>query len=234
MQVPAPTRWAGTLKSRLYAIIGFLGFLPVVGAACTLFAIVNSTHDNAALDRASSGTIHLERINRLVYAAVMESRGIYMSPDWVTAEPFATNLLRDLSSLRETAQAWQAEAIESQRANIDELAVRIKEFVRFRTELIRLGKEESTAAARAFGDNDANRKVRSALNESLITLTRAYELESARVRAKVEADQYWFLNWASLSIACLTRDSGSNRPLRTNTIPPHKARTAMPANAESA
>ena len=84
-----------------------------MGAAFALFAIVNLTRDNAALDLASSGTIHLERINRLVYAAVMESRGIYMSPDWTTAEPFATNLLRDLSSLRETAQAWQAEAIES-------------------------------------------------------------------------------------------------------------------------
>ena len=195
MQVSAtiPQRAGQSIKARLYAIIGLLGLLPVLGAAFALYAIVNSTHDNAALDRASSGTIHLERINRLVYAAVMESRGIYMSPDWATAEPFATNLMKDLSSLRETAQAWQAEAIESQRANIDELAIRIKEFVRFRTDLVRLAKEESTAAARAFGDNDANRKIRSALNDSLITLTRAYELESAQVRAKVEADQYWFV-----------------------------------------
>jgi len=103
-----PQRAGQSIKARLYAIIGFLGFLPVLGAAFALYAIVNSTHDNAALDRASSGTIHLERINRLVYAAVMESRGIYMSPDWGTAEPFATNLMKDLSSLRETAQAWQA------------------------------------------------------------------------------------------------------------------------------
>jgi methyl-accepting chemotaxis protein len=180
LQVPAPTRRrVGTLKTRLHAIIGFLGLLPVLGAAFALFAIVNLTRDNAALDLASSGTIHLERINRLVHAAVMESRGIYMSPDWATAEPFATNLLRNLSSLRETAQRWQAEPIESQRANIDELAIRIKEFVRFRTDLVRMSKEDGTAAAHAFGDNEANRKVRTGLNDSLTTLTRAYELESA-------------------------------------------------------
>jgi diguanylate cyclase (GGDEF)-like protein len=182
-----------SIKGRLYAIIGFLGLLPVLGAAFALFAIVNATHDNAALDRAASGTIHLERINGLVYAVVMESRGIYMSPDWATAEPFAVNLMKDLSSLREVAQMWHNEAIASQQANVDELALRIDEFVRFRTELVRLGKEDSTAAARAYGDNDANRKVRSALNASLTTLAHAYEQEVGRAREKIEADQYWFV-----------------------------------------
>jgi hypothetical protein len=49
-----------SIKVRLYAIIGFLGLLPVLGAAFALFAIVNLTRDNAALDRDASGTIHLE------------------------------------------------------------------------------------------------------------------------------------------------------------------------------
>ena len=182
-----------SVKARLYAIIGFLGLLPVLGAAFALFAIVNLTHDNAALDRAASGTIHLERINRLVYATVMESRGIYMSPDWTTAEPFATNLMRDLSSVKEVALQWHNEAIASQQANIDELSERITAFVRFRTELVRLAKEETTAAARAFGDNDANRSVRSALNDSLGMLARAYEQEMIRTRSNVETDQYWFV-----------------------------------------
>jgi diguanylate cyclase (GGDEF)-like protein len=182
-----------SIRGRLYAIIGFLGLLPVLGAAFALFAIVNSTHDNAALDRAASGTIHLERINRLVYAVVMESRGIYMSPDWATAEPFAMNLMKDLSSLREVALMWHNEAIASQQSNVDELALRINDFVRFRTELVRLGKEESTAAARAYGDNDANRRVRSALNDSLTSLSHAYEQEMARARSKIETDQYWFV-----------------------------------------
>jgi diguanylate cyclase (GGDEF)-like protein len=65
--------------------------------------------------------------------------------------------------------------------------------VRFRTELGRLGKEESTAAARAFGDNDANRSVRTALNNSLHTVARAYVQEIARARSQVEADERYFL-----------------------------------------
>jgi diguanylate cyclase (GGDEF)-like protein len=157
-----------------------------VGLVLVFNAFQTARLDDAALDRVSRGTIHLEHINGLVYAVVMESRGIYMSSDWQAAEPFALKLTQYLVDLRQTAAAWKANAIAAQRSNVDELSKRIDHFVRFRTELVRLGKEESTAAARAFGDNDANRNVRSALNDSLNMLARAYQEEMARVRAQIE------------------------------------------------
>src|SRR4051812_20476608 len=153
-----------SLKTHLYSIIAFLGLLPVVGVALALVAVELSRRDDAALDRVARGTINLERVNGLVYAVVMESRGIYMSADWTAAEPFAKNLSRQLGELQDVARVWRADVIASQQSNIEDLAERIDQFVRFRTELVRLGKEESTAAARAFGDNDANRTVRTALN----------------------------------------------------------------------
>ncbi len=133
------------------------------------------------------GTIHLERINGLVYAVVMELRGIYMSADWKAAEPFARKLTSGLAELQATARDWKTNAIAAQRSNVEELSKRIDEFVRFRTELVRLGREESTAAARAFGDNDANRNVRTALNDSLSALARAYEQEIGRARSQIHA-----------------------------------------------
>src|SRR5689334_6837715 len=98
-----PTSWmAGhSLRARLYSIIGFLGLLPLIGAALVFNAFQTAQRDHAELDRAARGTIHLEHINALVYAIVMESRGIYMSPDWKTAEPFATKLNSDLSELQQ-------------------------------------------------------------------------------------------------------------------------------------
>ena len=187
--LPTPERASYRLKTRLYSIIAFLGLLPMLGAALALVAMEMAGHDDAALDRAARGTIHLERVNGLVYAVVMESRGIYMSADWRAAEPFAENLVRQLGELQDVAQAWKADAISSLQSNIEELAERIDQFVRFRTELVRLGREESTAAARAFGDNDANRTVRSALNDSLHAVAHAYELEIGRARRQVEADE---------------------------------------------
>jgi diguanylate cyclase (GGDEF)-like protein len=152
-----------------------------------------SRRDDAALDRVARGTINLERFNGLVYAVVMESRGIYMSADWTAAEPFAKNLIRQLSELQDVARVWRADAIASQQSNIEDLVERVDQFVRFRTELVRLGKEESTAAARAFGDNDANRTVRTALNNSLHSVAHAYEQEITRARSQVEADEHYFL-----------------------------------------
>jgi diguanylate cyclase (GGDEF)-like protein len=188
-----PRQGGYSLKTRLYSIIAFLGLLPVLGVALALVAVELSRRDDAALDRVARGTINLERVNGLVYAIVMESRGIYMSADWTAAEPFAKNLNRQLVDLQDVARAWKADAIASQQSNMEDLAERIDQFVRFRTELVRLGKEESTAAARAFGDNDANRTNRTALNNSLHTVARAYEQEIARARGQVEADERYFL-----------------------------------------
>ena len=182
-------RGSYSLKARLYAVIGLLALLPICGVVVALTALESSTRDKAALDRATRGTIRLERINGLVYAVVMESRGVYMSPNWPTAEKFAQNLTAHLAELEEAAAAWKQEAIASQQANVEELGRRIEHFVRFRTELVRLGKEDSTAAARAFGDNDANRNVRAALNQSLTILARAYEQEIGRARSMVEAGE---------------------------------------------
>src|SRR5260370_37628326 len=139
-----------SLKTRLYSIIVFLGLLPVLGAALGLVAIEFSRRDDGALDSAARGSIHLERVNSLVYAVVMESRGIYMSADWNAAEPFAKNLIRQLPELQEIARTWKAEALTSQQSNVEELARRIDQFVQFRTELVGLGRAGGTAAARAL------------------------------------------------------------------------------------
>ena len=199
-----PTTWlAGySLKARLYSVIAFLGLLPVLGVLLALAAFENARSDHGALDRASRGTIHLEHINGLVYAIVMESRGIYMSNDWKVAEPFARKLTVQLGQLQETVRAWKANPISAQRTNVEQLSTRIDQFVRFRTELVRLGKEESTGAARAFGDNDANRTVRTALNDSLDALARAYEEEINRARAQIEANDRQVLT-ALLALAVL-------------------------------
>ena len=178
-----------TLKSKLHVVITVLGLLSGITTAISFFLLKASDEAQVALDRASQGTIHLEHINGLVYAAVMESRGIYMSADAKQAEPFARNMTKQLAELQQRAGAWKLTAIESERARIDTLSANIDEFVRFRTELIRLAREVSTAAARTFGDNDANRTVRSGLNKQLEELARAYEQHTAVAYRQIETNK---------------------------------------------
>ena len=186
-----------SLKTRLYTLIVFLGLLPLLAAAIGLVAIQYSQRDGAALDRAARGAIHLERVNALVNGVVMDSRAIDTSPDSNAAAPFVQNMMRQFAELQQVADAWKADAIASQQSNVEELADRIDQFVRFRTELLRPA-NESTAAARATGENDANRWVGTLLNNTLHTLARGYEQEIARARARVEVDQRYLLEilWA--------------------------------------
>jgi diguanylate cyclase (GGDEF)-like protein len=116
-----------------------------------------------------------------------------MSADWKAAEHFAGNLLQDLAELERVLPAWQQDAIASQEANVEELTRRIEDFISFRTELVRLAREESVAAARVFGDNDINRSGRIALNRSLETLARSYGQEMERARGAIEAGDRRFM-----------------------------------------
>lgn len=192
-----------SIKSRLHAIVGLLAAIPLIGAACALLLVAKATGDNAALDRVARGTIHLERINGLIYAVVMESQGIYMSTDWQSAEAYAHKLTDDLVQLQDAAQGWKTEAVASQQANVDKLAAQIDEFVRVRTdrfhqELIRLNSDAS-APASAPDDADSQR-LRAALNDNLTALSHGYQLEIAAARARADADGGYFV-WALGALA---------------------------------
>jgi methyl-accepting chemotaxis protein len=163
-----------SLKTKLLLVIGLLGLVPIVGVALNCYNLQASREAGTKRDLAWHGVQFLEQINGLVYAAVMESRGIYMSPDWKTAEPFAKKLLQDLDGIDATAKLWKEDVIESERDKIDHLQQAIAQFITFRKELVRKAQFEDTTVARAFGDNDANRKVRSALNDELVALGKDY------------------------------------------------------------
>ena len=81
---PAPATAVASrfsLAARLYSIFALFA---VLTAAITALSDYN-TRRNAelmeAVDTASRAALNVERINSLVYAVVMESRGVYMSTD---------------------------------------------------------------------------------------------------------------------------------------------------------
>jgi methyl-accepting chemotaxis protein len=184
-----------TLKTRLLLVIGLLGVVPLIGVALSSYNLAAGKQASQQMDIAWKGAQYLGRINGLVYAVVMESRGIYMSPDWDTAQPFAKNLLRDLDEIQTAADQWKGLVIESERGKIDELSGDIAQFIAFRQELVRRAQFETTASARAFGDNDANRKVRSALNAKLVDLDKAYAEHTADAEREVKR-----IEWLNLTI----------------------------------
>jgi methyl-accepting chemotaxis protein len=131
--------------------------------------------------------------------------------------------------MQETATLWKEKVVPAERANIGTLSQAIDEFVRFRSELVRLAREEDTAKARQFGDNDANRKVRQALNVQLQNLAKAYLGHTEVARAELERiDRLKLLLLAGLAgCAAIMVGGGVVFVQRGLVRPIHRIRDAM-------
>ncbi len=152
----------GTRISLIVLVMAMV--MAAVGAAgawsLTLFRQRADDMGNAGLRALAA-----EQANGLVNAVVMESRGIYMSSSTGEARKFGDPLLMRLSELKMTADRWADLTPEADRPAFHrEVGAAIDQFIAFRRELVRLAYEETLAKARAFGDNEANRENRKALN----------------------------------------------------------------------
>src|SRR5215470_4084042 len=151
-----------SIGAKLY---GVFALLAAATAALAGIAVINA-RDHAALtseyETSLVGTQNVERVNGLIYAVVMESRGVYMSPDTATAKKFGEPLLKFNDRIAKVVEEWRKSVRADDAETFAEFEKRIADFIRFRKELVRFGVEESPAKGREYGDNDANRTVRSA------------------------------------------------------------------------
>src|SRR3954449_9628297 len=97
-----------SLATKLYSIFALFA---VLVAAITALSDYN-TRQNAALTEAvstaSRAALNVERVNSLVYAVVMESRGVYMSSDAATVKKYGDGLLKFNDRILEVVRKWEA------------------------------------------------------------------------------------------------------------------------------
>src|SRR5438552_18039031 len=83
-----------SLAAKLYAIFALFA---VLTAAITVLSDYN-TRRNAelteAIETASRSALNIERVNSMVYAVVMESRGIYISTEAAAVKKFDDGILK--------------------------------------------------------------------------------------------------------------------------------------------
>jgi methyl-accepting chemotaxis protein len=174
-----------SIAAKLYAIFALLA---VATAALALIAVVNSAHQARLINEVETayrGTQNVEKVNGLIYAVVMESRGIYMSPDTNAAKRFGDLLLKFNAGIAKVVEEWRKNVRADDAQQFGEFAKRIQQFMDFRKELVRLGTEVSPAKGREWGDNEANRAVRTALNKDLDGLAQLYDARAKRIYAEL-------------------------------------------------
>lgn len=172
-----------SVAEKVYSIAGFLAIVTTFLLVMSIQTVRLQTTYRHMHASSAEAAINVGRINALIYAIVMESRGIYMSSERGAMKPFADGLVRRNRELADAVKSMERTVRDDDAALFASFRQRIAQFIEFRQELVRRGLEISPAAGREWGDNDANRTLRNKLNSDLEALERIY-----RERAR-EADE---------------------------------------------
>jgi len=112
-----------------------------------------------------------------------------MSTDPAVVKKYGEGLLKFNGQILDVVQRWQGIVQADDAEQFATFKKRIEQFVEFRTELVRRANEISPAAGREWGDNDANRTVRSALNKDLEALSKVYAERGKRIAAQTDVSR---------------------------------------------
>ena len=176
-----------TLGPKIYSIVILLSaFTAAVGiVAINGFQTYNGLVRD--IDRAASRALLSERVNSMIYAVVMDSRGVYMSRSVAESEKYSPLIIQNLRKIEALMKEWTSLILPEDKETMDRANARVAEFVKFRTELVRLSREATLPEAREFGDNEANRTNRKALNDEIATLTTSNEAVTHRLTHEVDS-----------------------------------------------
>src|SRR5665213_2199503 len=187
-----------SLAIKLYSIFALIALLTAAVAVLSDYNTRSSAELTQAIETANKAALNVERVNSLVYAVVMESRGVYMSSEPAVVKKYGDGLLKFNDKILGVVKNWESIVQSDDAGQFATFKKRIEQFVDFRKELVRRGVEINGAAGREWGDNDANRTVRSALNKDLDALSRVYAERSKRLALQTDANHQ-----LSLLLTCL-------------------------------
>jgi methyl-accepting chemotaxis protein len=187
-----------SLAARLYAIFALFAVLTAASAVLSDYNSRRSTETTEAIETANLAALNVERVNSLVYAVVMESRGVYMSTDPAVVRKYGEGILKFNDQIVAVVKRWEPIVQADDAEQFATFKKRIEQFVDFRKELVRRANEISPAAGREWGDNDANRAVRSALNKDLEALSRVYTERGTKIARQAATNHE-----LSLILTCL-------------------------------
>jgi hypothetical protein len=185
----------------IYSVVAALGVVALIVGAIGLAAVHATNRQVRELEEVANRAFFAERASALIYAVVADSRGVYMSSEAADRANYGAGILKFLAELEANMAEWQEHVAPDNREGFARAQARADEFIRFRSELVRLGNEVGQAAARAWGDNEANRVNREALNGEIDALAEANYAELAQLRARINAYSTWGFIFAATTMA---------------------------------
>ena len=180
-------------------IFGLLALLVVSTASLTATSFQSvrlQTEYRHRLATSSAAAAHIERVNALTYAVVMEARGIYTSSGPAEVKQFGEGMLKFSRELAGVMGEWKAVVQDDDLDQFLALKQRIEQFIDDRRELLERAIEIGPTAARAGRDRERNRVFRRALNTELESLAIVYKKRAQEAADLGDLNRYasWYLS----------------------------------------
>ena len=175
-----------TIRARILALVAAFAIMASAITALGLTTISDYNTMIGRYHRAYENAYRGEHLNRLVTAAVMESRGVYMASDTAKAKPFADGIDKQLDDIQTLLADWRGDLKSGELPQFTTVDDKAREFITFRRDTARLGREVSPQAASDQGNNDVNRKVRKDFQADIDTMVAAVRANLNTTEAEVD------------------------------------------------
>ncbi|MBF0680810.1 MAG: HAMP domain-containing protein [Devosia sp.] len=155
------------IRGKLLTIVAVMGLVSALITGMGLHIVREYGQQIERLDNASKRALSGEKLNRLVTAVVMDSRGIYASADTAAAAQFANGIMTNLDNIDAVLEGWRPLLAAADLPGFEAMVARAAEFRTFRTETARLGRDVDPALANEQGNNEENRANRKAFQTEI-------------------------------------------------------------------
>jgi methyl-accepting chemotaxis protein len=188
-------RWLARFRiaTKVYFIVAQLSLAAIILTVGAIVALNRIGSDTAQMDHGISRAVVGERINGLIYAVVMDSRGIYMAKDVAAAKPFADGMLKQLDRLEAEVAEWKRHG--AQDPGMTRAIGDVTSFISFRRDMAYKALQGDIAAATAMGNNDANRANRTATGKAVEAMAQVGLAELTGQKASLQTLISW-TSWA--------------------------------------
>jgi hypothetical protein len=174
-----------SIATRLYAIFALMTLTTV---ALSTLAISNARFHAAPTDElesADSGS-WVERINGLIYATVMDLRGIYMSAEKPDVAKYAHSRIKVTDQISAVIADWQRGVRNNDGLAFSNFAVRINYYQDSLYKLAPIAKQSGAQAAREWADNNQSAEIRAALSKDLAILSQHYTDRASQIYTQID------------------------------------------------
>ncbi|ESQ76518.1 methyl-accepting chemotaxis protein [Asticcacaulis sp. YBE204] len=153
-----------------FKILSLVAAFAVVASAITGLGLATITDYNRMMTQyghAYENAYNGERLNRLVTQVVMESRGVYMAETTDKARKFADGVDKGLDDVQTLLTDWKAKLAPGELSTFAAVDAKATEFIAFRREIARVGRDVAPQEANLLGNNDANRNNRAGFQKDI-------------------------------------------------------------------